>query len=191
MKKYLLTILFAILVIMPMGVNASLEFDMPTSTGSECEEGSNTCRAKVPVYASSTTGSAYIVEIGSPIVASITDIGGAVTGIEVISSDKFEFTYDSATQKVTITPKQPTVEVNEKEIIGYIVSVFDKTKGTGPDCGFSVDIEGTVVVPEIETEEPTNPETGVDLPIIILGVAAVAGIGVYFMTRKNTKMYKI
>ena len=42
-----------------------------------------------------------------------------------------------------------------------------------------------------ETKETTNPSTGASLPVVILASgAAVAGV-VYYVSKRNTKMYKI
>lgn len=79
---------------------------------------------------------------------------------------------------------------------------FDKNGSTATGDNFQV---GSLVVnvPVDSTEDCTievinggsqgtsNPETGASLPMIIIASGLVIGAGVYFVTKKRTKLYKI
>ena len=63
-------------------------------------------------------------------------------------------------------------------------------QGNTVKCNITLQPEGFGTVEQVVTTE-TQPSTGVTLPLIILGCGFVLAIGAYYITRKNTKMYKI
>ncbi len=58
------------------------------------------------------------------------------------------------------------------------------------DCKITLKPEGLEVVEQNVTPEK-QPSTGVTLPLIVLGCGLAVAIGAYYVTKKNTKMYKI
>ena len=60
----------------------------------------------------------------------------------------------------------------------------------GASCNITLQPEGFGTVEQVVNTE-TQPSTGVTLPLIILGCGFALAIGAYYITRKNTKMYKI
>ncbi|MGN1378992.1 MAG: hypothetical protein ACI4XR_01160 [Bacilli bacterium] len=83
-----------------------------------------------------------------------------------------------------------------------ITCQFDKNGSTATGNSFQI---GTIVVnvPVNTTEDcsievinggsqgTSNPETGASLPMIIIATGLVIGAGVYYVTKKRTKLYKI
>lgn len=57
-------------------------------------------------------------------------------------------------------------------------------------CKITLKPEGLEVIEETITPEP-QPSTGVTLPLIVLGCGLAVAVGAYYVTKKNTKMYKI
>lgn len=60
----------------------------------------------------------------------------------------------------------------------------------GASCKITLKPTGMTTVEQvIEVEQ--IPSTGATLPLIVLGCGAAVAVGAYYVTRKNTKMYKI
>lgn len=60
----------------------------------------------------------------------------------------------------------------------------------GASCKITLKPTGMSTVEQVVEVEQT-PSTGVTLPLIVLGCGALVAFGAYYVTRKNTKMYKI
>ncbi len=83
-----------------------------------------------------------------------------------------------------------------------ITCVFDKNGSSDTGNDFQVGTL-TVTIPKDSTEDcsiavinggsqgTTNPDTGASLPIVIIAVGLVLGVGVYSVSKKKTKLYKI
>lgn len=84
-----------------------------------------------------------------------------------------------------------TTGVSDSEIeFGSFTVTMPRDLGDGVKCNITLKPTGfETVQQEIVTE--TQPSTGVTLPLIVLGCGFAVALGAYYVTRKNTKMYKI
>ena len=74
--------------------------------------------------------------------------------------------------------------------IGTFTVTMPRDLGEGVKCNITLKPTGFGTVEQEITPEP-QPSTGATLPLVILGCGLAIAVGTYYITRKNTKMYKI
>lgn len=76
----------------------------------------------------------------------------------------------------------------------FKIRFYSDASLSGKDCGgyLSMNYNGKTYTNQTSTNvESTNPNTGVSIPVIALGVGGVACLVVYASTSKKTKMHRI
>ncbi len=110
---------------------------------------------------------------------------------------------------VSITPNAPAeswLSTPSQEENGYLITYYPASgsvtgkefdlgtltvktqKGEEYDCTLNIGFGSVDIDVEIIEE---NPKTGVTLPITIIALGIVTAVGIYVISKKNTKLYKI
>ncbi len=179
MKKYFSLFMLAMVLVMPFNVNAELAASLPVKESVDsCPN--DVCTKEVEFYFISEDGTTTTFEKTSPLTGSF-EYGADVTLEGVESSLSFNLALSG--DNLTVTPVSDTVEVSDSEelLVGTVIVTYPKD---------STDCDVRLMLGDSEADIH-NPETGVSLPMVTLGAVAVLGIGVYCVTRKNNKLFKI
>ena len=102
-------------------------------------------------------------------------LGKAIT--EAKCSDFGEYVTDGG----TVTKNSSTETGNNFQIGSLVVTV--KKDSADEDCSIGYESGNSTGT--------KNPETGASLPLTIVAIGLAVGTGVYFGTKKRTKLYKI
>lgn len=84
---------------------------------------------------------------------------------------------------ITLTPTTP---VSDSE---FTVATLRFKETGGKPCDVVFECNGKKTV--IENKETVNPTTGSSLPYVVIVGGITVAAGVYYFTRRNTKLYKI
>ncbi len=177
MKKYLFMFALAVLLL-PVGVNA--EGYQYEQVGEQVCSG-DTCTETYEVYLTVDAGDEITIEKDSPLTGKFTK-GADI--VNVVATDSDEFTFDINGDNATLTPILSEVTITDKTLLFTLEVEYNNVPS--PDCDLSLNLNGSST-----TIITTTPETGIDLPTIILGIGLVAGIAMFVVTKNKTKMYKI
>lgn len=177
-KKYFIMIVMTVLLLVPLGVHAATSIAIKSDKA--CLDADDFCRNTAKVYI--TTDDL----IAEPVVADVT-LASGVTIEKVESSTAFTVTNDGT--KITFAPVDGTYTGDNKETL--IGTVTFKYASTLADCSVKFNFTAYNTTKDVTITAATTTPTGAALPLAILGTAAVAGIGIYLVTKRNTKMYKI
>lgn len=191
MKKFIM-FLVAMLIVMPASVSAiRLELIVPDETPPKDDcEGESYCSYSIDSWI--LADEKLSLAKGTEIKVTFTTSDAAIkldgvipaTGLAELSS-----TSDSVT--FVVTGDSYDLVANSNVEFATFMFGFDNT-GTIPDCSIEFEIPSfTSEDPEEEKDTTTNPETGNFVPLVGLSGVAVAGAGVYFMSRKKSKMFNI
>ncbi len=185
MKKVLFMLAVVVGITVPLGVEAA-KFEKGEAVV-ECT--TETCTVEVDLFILPSGTEAEEFKFDTPITGSVEE-GRLVTDIEIVKSgDNFNFEITGAldSNEAKLTPKEPTYSLTERQLFATVKWTYtNEVDHTSEDCSVKVNLDTMTITVEPEV----TPETGMNLPLIILGLSAVAGIGVYMVTRKNTKMFK-
>ncbi len=188
MKKYLLMLVFVMMLAMPMMVSAANKVIIEDEVAKEGTDGK--WYTRTAVYLDVEEGATKTVTKSEGLMGTLTEVGEGVDDITVEDSENFVLTYNETTKTVDFelaASKGASYDMTGKVLLGYITTHYDQGVDKA-DCGYKItigDASGT------HDPDPENPETGVSLPIIVLGGALVVGLGALVLTKNKTKMYKI
>ena len=170
-KKFLGFMALAVLVILPIKANAASYGIGWSDTCKEDPNDSNYCT--VTITGTISDGGS----ISTALAATMT-----LQGLEYDSAQgSGNWLVTVSGTEITMTPSSP--ETNSQFTVGTI-----RFKKISTPCKAEFVCEGkkTTVTPPV-----TNPKTGNALPYAVIGAGIVIAGAVYYVTRKNTKLYKI
>ena len=174
MKKFLGFIALVALVILPMKVNAAT-YGLDFTQTEEDEQGYFT----VTLKGFQTDNPSGLTEFQTTMTLTNVELVGDVVGnggwTAVVSGNTLVFTSqnpvtDAEFTLATLTFKK--INSAEKCYVKFTCNDVEKT-----------------VAPKTKTVK--NPKTGNVLPYAVIAVGVVLAAGVYYVTRKNTKLYRI
>ncbi len=190
MKKFIFMLVVMTAVVVPIGVNAFSASLVAKENNIVCDEESNICTGTADFYMVPNNGESLDFTDNMDIKGTVKE-GRLVKSVRISKTgDNFDFaiTGDLADNEATLVTKEAEHTVTGEEYIGTIEWTFENEENrTTEDCSVIITLNDVTVTVEPEP----NPETGIELPYIILGLAAVAGIGVYMVTRKNNKLFNV
>lgn len=170
-KKFLGFIALAALIVLPIKANAA---GYSIDWGKECvTDASNSDYCTITITGNITDGGS----ISTPLSATMT-----LQGLNYISSEgTSNWNVSVSDNQIIMTPSAP--ETNGTFTIGTIrfQKISEPCKAT-----FTCNEETKTVTPPVK-----NPGTGKALPYAVIGAGIVIAGVVYYVTRKNTKLYKI
>ena len=182
-KVFTSLLVLGLFLMLPMSAFATTKIEIPDSTPEkETANSDGTVTKEYPIYMVTTAGeevtSATISFQGGSAVKNITCDGAGQFTLE----DQSGSTTNST--KCTFTVPSGGKASGEKITVGRLAVKVDKT-ASDEDCKIEYtfnDVKGYV---------KTNPETGASVPYIVIGSAIILAAGVYFVTSRRTKLYKI
>lgn len=209
MKRVIGLIVLAMMIILPMRVHAALDF-----SGFRCDD-------KVTASDGSVTKTCYIVgkaTNGSSIsnfTAQLTLQNMSIKSITASSpwtnestgtNLKFTSSTNVSSDNFTIATIVFNVDNTAEKCAVQFIPCYDENGTFG--CGNTVDVtesyvckvvngkyygkNGTEVTKEVyEAECMNNPQTGSFVPYVVIIAGIALAVGVFTISRKNTKLYKI
>ena len=173
MKKLLGFIALAILVVLPIKAKAA-GYGMTFEKTEETDEYFVVTIKAVQDTANSLTAGSYT--------ATMTIAEGAQY------VDGSETSYGNWAVTVTGNTVYMTLSANQTELETTVGTLkFNKISATNCDVQFECNGKTTT----IKENTPSNPKTGNALPYVVIATGIVIAGAVYYVTRKNTKLYKI
>ena len=194
MKKILnlfFVLVVGLIIALPYAVKAG-EITFDAKKNCETPDAEGYCSTAVTLGMKDNTGSLNNVEITISFNSSEVKFG-SFTG-----QNGWENMGDTSITNKTIKLKFTNLSgdvTSSTTTFGTFVYKYPSTL-TDSDCsatinGVSVETTTTTETTTTETKETVNPSTGVSLPVVILvSGLAIAGV-VYYVSKRNTKMYKI
>lgn len=209
MKKVIGLIVLAMMVVIPMRVNAALDF-----SGFKCDD-------KVTASDGSVTKTCYIIGKATN-GSSISKFTGTLTlqnmSIKSITASDpwtdasngtslaFNASTNVSSSNFTIATIVFNVDNAAEKCAVQLVPCYDENGTYG--CGNTVDVtesytckvvngkyygkNGTEVTADVyEAECVNNPQTGSFVPYVVIVAGIALAVGVFTISRKNTKLYKI
>ena len=178
MKRFLGIVILSLFFVIPAKVSAAYTVDVSKGCEKNCnvtESGycENTCTIGITDNTESLTSLNLDLQVGE---------GVTIKAINTESGWE-NLTGTSANAQFITTGNAVTA------------SSFDLAKivlqyKAGVDCSLKVNIDGKETK-TVQTTETKTVSTGASLPIILLIGGAVAAVSIYFVSKKNSKMYKI
>ena len=182
MKRVLGLIVLAMMVVLPMKVNAALDF-----SGFTCDD-------KVTAADGSVTKTCYITGKATN-GSSISTFTGTFTSQTPVSSSSF-----------TIATIVFSVDNTAEKCAVQLIPCYDESGNFG--CGNAVEVteeqfckvvdgtyygkDGSVVTADVYNAQcVTNPQTGNFVPYVVIIAGIALAVGVFVISRKNTKLYRI
>ena len=182
MKKAMLYLLvLGMMLVAPFSVDATTSASISnTPVSSEKSEDGTTVKKTYEVYVTTTEKESLdSVEFGFKYGVAITDFVCADAG-EFVSEEQTTTGQNTVTCKFTV-PNDGSAS-GEKILVGKVV-VTAKMDAPDADCTIEYAYNGAT--------GKINPETGVSVPYAVIAGGIVLATGVYFVTKKRTKLYKI
>ena len=176
MKKFLGFIALAVLVLLPIRAYAETYGISYTSNGEPDAEGYFTITVK-----GTQSGGGSLKEF---------DTTMTLTNVEYVP-DSFVGSGDwigvsQEGMKLTFTASVPVQDSSFT-----IGTLKFKKVNTAEECKVVFTCNGTTKTVTPDKKTVKNPKTGSALPYAVIGVGIVMAIGVYYVTRRNVKLYKI
>ena len=179
MKKIFgLIVLFALVVILPAKVNAEASWGLNFERTQPDEQGYFTVTVK-GVQSDNPTGMG-----AEPIKTTMT-----LTNVEVVGEIEGNGVW-TATREGNVITFIASTPVTDAEFTMATIS-FKKVDTALEECKVSFECNGEVKTVTPPTKKVSNPKTGNALPYMVILVGVVLAAGVYYVTRNNTKLYKI
>lgn len=209
MKKVIGLIVLAMMVVLPMSVNAALDF-----SGFKCDD-------KVTAADGSVTKTCYIIGKATN-GSSLSKFSGTLTlqnmSIKSITASSpwtnesngtslsFSASTNVSSDSFTIATIVFNVDNAAEKCAVQLVPCYDENGNYG--CGNTIEVtesytckvvngkyygkNGTEVTAEVyEAECVNNPQTGNFVPYVVIIAGIALAVGVFTISRKNTKLYKI
>ena len=180
MKKVMIYLLgLAFLLGMPFAVEAKTAAEIsntPVSTV-DSEDGKSVIKT-YDIYITTTEGEELSeVSLGF-------EYGKAVTKFDCVDGGKFKAGDENITAENKLSCKftADPAEKGEKVLVGKVVVTATKN-APDEDCKIAYIYEGA--------QGKINPQTGIEIPYLIIAGGLVLAAGVYVATRKKTALFKI
>ncbi len=209
MKRVMSVIVLAMMVILPMSVHAALDF-----SGFKCDEKkveTDGTTTKTCYIVGTATGSSSLSEFTGTLtlqnmsVKSITAADGWTNANGTSTNLKFTTTAPKSNSTFTIATIVFTVDTTKDKCAVQLVPCYTDGQYT---CGNTVTVtesktckvengkyygkDGTEVTAEEYQEQCVkNPQTGNFVPYVVIIAGIALAVGVFTISRKNTKLYKI
>ena len=210
MKKVIGLIVLAIMVILPMNVHAGYEFGFDKNESTETDT-SFTVDLSITI-----TGSTTLSKIGGTVVMEHVTLGditvtdsrftNASTGNTLLFTSSEKLT--AGTYKIaTITfKKDGTATATDRCYVNWTPCIDESGSFVCTDTKIEIEEDytckivdgkyygknGTEVTEEVYNEEcVNNPQTGNFLPYVVIAAGIALAVGVFTVSRKNNKLYKI
>ena len=181
MKKVLVFLLvLGIGVILPLSVYASVRINIDNTPDTTSDNGDETVTRVYSIY---ETISGEDEEINNTTVQFT--YGSAVTSFVCQSAGEFELTgqtVENGITKCTFTIPNGETTSGSNVVVGKI-SVTVNKNASDEDCTINYGLDSVT--------GKINPDTGSHLPYVLVGGGAVLAVGIYFATRRKSKLYKI
>lgn len=196
MKKFII-FLVAMLIVMPGGVNAVnsvvLEMIVPqgTTSADDCPDGEVICRYTMDTWL--LASEVISIPKGTEITASFTPSDDAIKFESVVPATGLTVLTEN-TNSVVFVVTADSYEISATSNTDFATFVFSyDNDGSLTNCKVEFSVPTYLIEdePEEEKDTTTNPETGNFVPLVGLSGVAVAGAGVYFISRKKSKMFNI
>lgn len=175
MKKFLGFIALAVLVILPIKASAATRSISFVDNG---DFDADTGYFTVTVKGTQSGGSS----ITDPIQSTMT-----LTNVEYVDGEEVVNGSWNVYREGTTLTFTPSVAVSDSSFT--IVTLKFKKIDANAECG--VLFQCNDVTKKITPGKVTNPKTGSALPYAVIMSGIVIACGVYYVTRKNAKLYKI
>ncbi|MBE6148004.1 MAG: hypothetical protein E7167_00625 [Firmicutes bacterium] len=182
MKKAMLYLLvLGLLLVAPFSVNATTSASISnTPVESKKSEDGTTVQKTYEVYITTTENESLdTVDFGFKYGVAITNFECADAG-EFVVEDQTATAENALTCKFSV-PNEGSAS-GQKILVGKVV-VTAKMDAPDADCTIEYVYEGAT--------GKINPPTGVNVPYTIIAGGIVIAAGVYFVTKRRTKLYKI
>ncbi len=177
MKKYFLGLLLMIMLV-PSLVLAKTSISVESKEDA-CVVGANECEKEVHIY----------IETDESITTTDKIIGTMTRseGVEVARVvDGSLFHIERTGDEISISPKEDYLGDGKKTLIGTIVF---KYASNIEDCSVKFTFASYEYTKEIEISTGKPTQTGISLPVAIIGTISLLGIGAYIISRKSPKFY--
>ena len=115
------------------------------------------------------------------IVDTIGTLGGSADTIQKKGKEGGSFVYHFSSKVTLETGKQYTIAKIK----------FTAEDKADLDCGGTVEFGGSSSGNKTEKTVTDVPKTGVSIPVAIIGIGAVAGLAIYSVSTRKTKMHRI
>ena len=178
MKKFwALLLVLGVLLANPLGVFAESKISITENTSAKVDNGDGTLTKVYNVALKNTDTEATAdftkVEISF-------SYGSAITSFTCGDNGKFTATQDGGKCTFNASEENPA---NGAEFEVGKLTVVVKKNAADADCVIKYEYEGA--------EGKINPNTGASVPYIIITGGVVLAAGVYFATKKRTKLQRI
>lgn len=175
MKKYLSILVIGIALILPMSVGAAtVKTDF--TCDKKCTDNGDTCQTtcKLALTGDSVAVTSFSANLNlSP-------------GLTIDSIKPAEGFTNMGTGNTLQLMAATSTSGTRVELATIVINVPKDAK----DCKIELQPTGYAnVTVDVKPEE--NPKTGATIPLAIIACGAVAACGVYVVSKKNTKLYKI
>lgn len=206
MKKVLGFIVLAMMVVLPMSVNAALDF-----SGFKCDEVDKANATKTCYIVGKATNGSSISKFTATLTLqnmSIKSITASSPWTNNSNGTSLEFNASSnvSSENFTIATIVFDVDNTAEKCAVQLIPCYDENGTFG--CGNTIEVtenyvckivdgkyygkNGTEVTAEVyEAECVNNPQTGSFVPYVVIIAGIALAVGVFTISRKNTKLYKI
>ncbi len=176
MKKYLLGLLLMVMFVPAVFAATSITVTPKDS----CLAGEDICETEVSIWIETD----QLIPADSDIVATLE----MAEGVSVARTENSEFfTVEHDGDKIIFTPKE-LFENTDKVLLGKVVFSYASNI---EDCSVKFSFKAYAQNPEVTISTGKPTQTGVSMPLAIISVISVLGIGAYLVSKRNTKFYKV
>ncbi len=205
MKKVIGLIVLAMMIVLPMKVNAGFGFQF------NCDEIDETTNTKTCYIVGSTTGSSSLNKVNGTLTLqnmTVKSITASSPWTDYSNGTQLEFTSPTNVTGASFTIATIVFDINVKGQDCAVTFVPCYTEDGTYGCGNAIKVEekftcrivdgkyygknGNEVTAEVYNAEcVNNPQTGNSMPYLVIIAGIVLAVGVFTVSRKNTKLYKI
>lgn len=198
MKKKFLASLMMVGMILPMGVNAATgSGSVHTTVTQVCSEGectntivliltntsddditfNSTSEISIDLYDKDPDDNSDALALSETEITLVSVVGSGSINLTKESGDKVTGTYDSMEDTV--------LEADDELEIGTFVFTYDEDI---EDCSVFFDTTWGVTEVTVDTD---NTQTGINMPVVAIGVAGALAIGAYAVVSRKNKIFNV
>ena len=177
MKRFLGIVFLSLFIIVPAKVSAAYSVDTSKGCEKNCEASAEYCESTCTIGIKNNTEALSQLNISL-------EVGEGVT-IKAINTLNGWENLTGTSSKAQFITTSGEVSAESFDVAKVVLQYKE-----GVDCSLNVSVDGKEVT-TVETTETKTVSTGASLPIIILIGGAVAAVSIYYVSKKNSKMYKI
>lgn len=192
MKKKMFAFLLAVVMVVPSVVNAADgDVELSISKNQVCED--DICTNDMVLTLKVVDGDGFTISSSDELYFDVTRASGVYYNDSGLANSD-TFTVSRTDDRITlslISPLDLTLEVGDEVVLGTVSFTYASDI---EDCTVTFNGSmGSVEVPEVDTTitSTENSQTGINIPLVAIGVAGILAIGIYTVVGKKNKIYNV